>query len=247
MPTIDAHGRDENSVSRTAQASATGNNVFEAGTCESQQGQASAFQNHANQDLIEPTVAMNMSSNLPNDSRSLFEFSSLQQTPRINEQDIKTNERTYPFELGTPFEELSLCYLDPQGVIQGPFLGIDIILWFEQGFFGTDLPVRLSNAPEGSPFQELGDVMPHLKLKSESISGNNLIPQSEHSETGGRNQKVNVHPPDFDVSTMIDDQSWASSQMPNQSFSSETKFSNDQPFSNFIEQDDSKWLSSFCF
>ncbi|KAI9083986.1 hypothetical protein K1719_033982 [Acacia pycnantha] len=250
MPTIDVHGRDENSGSRIGEASAPGNNVSEPGTCESQHGQASALQKHASQDLIGSTAAINMSSSLPNDSRPLLEFSCLQQTPRINEQDKKTNERTHPFEIGTPLEELSLCYLDPQGGIQGPFLGIDIILWFEQGFFGTDLPVRLSNAPEGSPFQELGDVMPHLKLKSGHASGSNLISQSEPSDTSGRNQKVYAHPPDYDLSTIIDDQSWVStqsditssdgahSQMPNQNFRSETKYSEDQSFTNFIEQDD---------
>uniref|UniRef100_A0A803PI20 GYF domain-containing protein n=1 Tax=Cannabis sativa TaxID=3483 RepID=A0A803PI20_CANSA len=60
-------------------------------------------------------------------------------------------------------EDLCLCYLDPQGMTQGPYLGVDIISWFEQGFFGTDLPVRLADAPEGTPFQDLGEVMPHLK------------------------------------------------------------------------------------
>ncbi|GAB2297735.1 hypothetical protein Dimus_031822 [Dionaea muscipula] len=61
-------------------------------------------------------------------------------------------------------EELTLYYRDPQGEIQGPFLGVDIISWFDQGFFGTDLPVRLADAPEGTLFQELGDVMPYLKI-----------------------------------------------------------------------------------
>lgn len=58
-------------------------------------------------------------------------------------------------------EELHLLYMDPQGDIQGPFLGVDIIGWFEAGFFGLDLPVRLVNASE--PFSPLGTVMPHLK------------------------------------------------------------------------------------
>ena len=40
-------------------------------------------------------------------------------------------------------EQLSLYYRDPQGEIQGPFLGVDIISWFDQGFFGADLPVRV--------------------------------------------------------------------------------------------------------
>ncbi|KAG6483173.1 hypothetical protein ZIOFF_059813 [Zingiber officinale] len=77
-------------------------------------------------------------------------------------------------------EELSLYYLDPQGDIQGPFLGLDIISWFEQRFFGTDLLVCLSDAPEGTPFQPLGEVMPHLKLELHSTSNINL---GENSET----------------------------------------------------------------
>ncbi|XP_042459397.1 protein ESSENTIAL FOR POTEXVIRUS ACCUMULATION 1-like isoform X2 [Zingiber officinale] len=77
-------------------------------------------------------------------------------------------------------EELSLYYQDPQGDVQGPFLGFDIISWFEQGFFGTDLPVCLSDAPEGTPFQPLGEVMPHLKLELHPIS--NIFP-GEKSET----------------------------------------------------------------
>ncbi|XP_074563327.1 uncharacterized protein LOC141819958 isoform X5 [Curcuma longa] len=77
-------------------------------------------------------------------------------------------------------EELSLYYRDPQGDIQGPFLGFDIISWFEQGFFGTDLPVCLSDAPEGTPFQPLGEVMPHLKL--ELHPSTNIFP-GEKSET----------------------------------------------------------------
>eukprot|EP00252_Welwitschia_mirabilis_P014013 TRINITY_DN31026_c0_g1_i1.p1 TRINITY_DN31026_c0_g1~~TRINITY_DN31026_c0_g1_i1.p1 ORF type:complete len:1658 (+),score=381.91 TRINITY_DN31026_c0_g1_i1:62-5035(+) len=76
---------------------------------------------------------------------------------------IKSGEQLLP-------EELSLFYKDPQGDIQGPFLGIDIIQWFEQGFFNTDLLVCLSDAPEGTPFQPLGDVMPHLRQKSQALS-----------------------------------------------------------------------------
>ncbi|CAI9290528.1 unnamed protein product [Lactuca saligna] len=40
-------------------------------------------------------------------------------------------------------EQLSLYYRDPQGEIQGPFLGVDTISWFNQGFFRADLPVRV--------------------------------------------------------------------------------------------------------
>ncbi|KAJ0252545.1 Protein ESSENTIAL FOR POTEXVIRUS ACCUMULATION 1 [Hirschfeldia incana] len=63
-------------------------------------------------------------------------------------------------------EELVLYYKDPQGLIQGPFSGSDIIGWFEAGYFGIDLLVRPATAPNDSPFSLLGDVMPHLRAKS---------------------------------------------------------------------------------
>ncbi|RDX71157.1 mpd2, partial [Mucuna pruriens] len=62
-------------------------------------------------------------------------------------------------------EELLLFYKDPQGRVQGPFKGIDIISWFEAGYFGIDLPVRLENAASDSPWLQLGDAMPHLRAK----------------------------------------------------------------------------------
>lgn len=62
-------------------------------------------------------------------------------------------------------EDLVLFYKDPQGSIQGPFTGSDIIGWFEAGYFGIDLLVRLANTPQDFPFASLGDVMPHLRAK----------------------------------------------------------------------------------
>ncbi|GER47334.1 GYF domain-containing protein [Striga asiatica] len=81
--------------------------------------------------------------------------------------NIGSAANEYPLDRGIPPEELSLYYQDPQGEIQGPFLGVDIISWFEQGFFGTDLPVRFEDASDEAPFQKLGDVMPHLKFQNE--------------------------------------------------------------------------------
>lgn len=77
----------------------------------------------------------------------------------------------YQPERITPPEELSLYYCDPQGEIQGPFLGVDIISWFEQGFFGADLPVRVADASEETPFRQLCEVMPHLQVMTEYASG----------------------------------------------------------------------------
>lgn len=84
---------------------------------------------------------------------------------------MEHEERKEVFEekyVSIPPEELSLYYTDPQGMIQGPFLGADIMCWFELGYFGLDLPVRLVDAPEGASFSPLGDVMPHLKIKTET-------------------------------------------------------------------------------
>ncbi|KAH0681475.1 uncharacterized protein [Solanum tuberosum] len=68
-------------------------------------------------------------------------------------------------------EDLVLYYKDPQGSIQGPFSGSDIIGWFEAGYFGIDLLVRLATAPHDSPFYLLGDVMPHLRAKARPPPG----------------------------------------------------------------------------
>ncbi|CAA0828273.1 GYF domain-containing protein [Striga hermonthica] len=94
---------------------------------------------------------------------------------------ISSGRNEYQLHVRIPPEELSLYYRDPQGEIQGPFLGVDIISWFEQGFFGTDLPVRLEDAPDQAPFQELGDVMPHLTFRNEYDSGTDLSSNIEKS------------------------------------------------------------------
>ncbi|KAG0468866.1 hypothetical protein HPP92_018194 [Vanilla planifolia] len=76
-------------------------------------------------------------------------------------------------------EELSLCYKDPQGHIQGPFSGSDLIGWFEAGYFGIDLEVRLASAPLDAPFLLLGDVIPQLRLKARPPPGFSMAKQSE--------------------------------------------------------------------
>ncbi|XP_077233303.1 protein ESSENTIAL FOR POTEXVIRUS ACCUMULATION 1-like isoform X2 [Tasmannia lanceolata] len=76
-------------------------------------------------------------------------------------------------------EELSLYYKDPQGAIQGPFSGSDLIGWFEAGYFGIDLQVRLSGASVDTPFSSLGDVMPHLRMKARPPPGFGAPKQSD--------------------------------------------------------------------
>lgn len=106
--------------------------------------------------MADSAASLDIQSKFPDDFSSLLAVSS-------PAQKMSTNEDGKDSEGSILAEELSLFYLDPQGEIQGPFLGLDIISWFDQGFFGTDLPVRLADATEGTPFQELGLVMPHLK------------------------------------------------------------------------------------
>ena len=77
-------------------------------------------------------------------------------------------------------EDMVLFYKDPQGAIQGPFTGIDIIGWFEAGYFGIDLLVRLANTPPDSPFRLLGDVMPHLRAKARPPPGFSATIQVEN-------------------------------------------------------------------
>ncbi|XP_021754626.1 uncharacterized protein LOC110719949 isoform X3 [Chenopodium quinoa] len=76
-------------------------------------------------------------------------------------------------------EDMLLYYKDPQGQVQGPFSGSDIIGWFEAGYFGIDLRVRPVNAPIDSAFFLLGDVMPHLRAKARPPPGFNTAKQNE--------------------------------------------------------------------
>ncbi|KAK6922446.1 GYF domain [Dillenia turbinata] len=120
---------------------------------------------------------------LPDDSSSLFIVPSAELSHSENPHD-SISEGNY-LEKDLPPEDLSLYYCDPQGEIQGPFLGVDIISWFKQGFFGTDLPVRLSDAPEGTPFRILGEVIPHLKVSDGYANGLDLGSKLEMSDTLG--------------------------------------------------------------
>nr|XP_010942760.2 uncharacterized protein LOC105060662 [Elaeis guineensis] len=99
-------------------------------------------------------------------------------------------------QLHTSPEDLSLCYKDPQGQIQGPFSGSDLIGWFEAGYFGIDLQVRLASAPADAPFSLLGDVMPHLRAKARPPPGFGAAKQNDVAEASLRGKFVtpgNVH------------------------------------------------------
>ncbi len=61
------------------------------------------------------------------------------------------------------FELLPIFYLDPQGGIQGPFMGIDIIRWFHVGFYDVNFLVKLANYLENVSFVPFGDLMPRFK------------------------------------------------------------------------------------
>ncbi|KAL5581407.1 hypothetical protein UlMin_013849 [Ulmus minor] len=189
---------------------------------------------------------------LPDDSSSLFDFGSLQQNAS-SDQHHRSDEEAYLFGRFSQPEDLSLCYMDPQGLIQGPFLGIDIITWFEQGFFGTDLPVRLSDAPDGFPFQELGEVMPQLKTLSGSASTNNLATELDASNVIGSLEEKMVAPlsaREFEGSNVMNNQHWAStgfeatsnisaqSILPNNDYHSKVQYCGNQSFQDFVVEDE---------
>ncbi|KAL8535063.1 hypothetical protein ACS0TY_010908 [Phlomoides rotata] len=132
----------------------------------------SAVNQHSLFDSIQSATSFDVNNKLPHEPNSIMPASEQHWDGRLHKIGNRVNE--YQLDRGIPPEELSLYYQDPQGEIQGPFLGVDIISWFEQGFFGTDLPVRLEDAPDDLPFQELGDVMPHLKFRHEYDSGTDI-------------------------------------------------------------------------
>ncbi|PRQ54303.1 putative GYF domain-containing protein [Rosa chinensis] len=202
---------------------------------------------HSMSENFEPATTV-IGSQLPDDSSSLFHIPSLQQTSS-SDQYVKSNEKA-DLERVVSFEDLSLCYLDPQGNIQGPFLGIDIISWFDQGFFGTDLLVRLADAPNGSPFQELGEMMPNLNTKSGLVSNSNLPTNMESFGGVGSILEERKTAPHYEESNILNIQHWTSSgleptlsddlhsRIPNNGYNSELQYLDNQRFQNYVEEDE---------
>ncbi|CAL1355931.1 unnamed protein product [Linum trigynum] len=96
-------------------------------------------------------------------------------------------------------ENLMLYYKDPQGQVQGPFSGSDIIGWFEAGYFGIELLVRVASASKEVPFAALGDVMPHLRAKARPPPGFAPPKQNEVSEVNTRPTFGSFGPPTIGV------------------------------------------------
>jgi hypothetical protein len=116
-----------------------------------------------------------------NSNDPFFNHDSYQTTPSCpnwaNDMSFQSNEAqlaqnhsfpTYdPTPLPTfidsyvPPEQMKWFYQDPQGEIQGPFLGSELIAWHEQGFFGIDLPICPADLSTLT-FRPLGEVMPNL-------------------------------------------------------------------------------------
>ncbi|RLN23195.1 hypothetical protein C2845_PM07G33260 [Panicum miliaceum] len=134
----------------------------------SNQYRIAGIQDGLKTDEAKSSTDLDLSTKLPDDSNTLFDvppFEHHSETPMLYQNsdiDVKAGgHASYP-------EELTLYYLDPQGGVQGPFLGADIISWYEDGYFGLELPVRLSQAPDDVPFRPLVEVMPHLGQKPQS-------------------------------------------------------------------------------
>ncbi|KAL3511474.1 hypothetical protein ACH5RR_030875 [Cinchona calisaya] len=215
----------------------------------------SAITRHPGLDGIKPDGPFDVNDMIQNDSSSLFVMPSSDQYWDGNVHSLGSSTcENYLEKGGVQPEELSLYYCDPQGEIQGPFLGVDIISWFEQGFFGTDLPVRLADAPEDSPFLELGDVLPHLKTSHEYASSTDLNSNLEQSTALGGKFEASVHAsaPILDVirPTALGGPSWPLSHFDgisaqhvnlknvNLQDPSQLSYSEGQDFQNFLAQDE---------
>ncbi|XWS54039.1 hypothetical protein CRYUN_Cryun10bG0053900 [Craigia yunnanensis] len=160
-----------------------------------------ASSGHPQFDGNETTPSFDIKLKLPGDSSSLFPVAF--EKNHSDGQITESNSEAKSLGGGTSPEEFTLFYIDPQGNTQGPFLGADIIMWFEQGFFGLDLAVRLGDSPEGTPFQELGDIIPQLKAKDGHSSIVNLNPKLEESGHLGGNLDASL-PASVPVSNISD-------------------------------------------
>ncbi|KAM0965532.1 hypothetical protein TB1_020805 [Malus domestica] len=158
----------------------------------SRKNEASFLSSHSLSNDIEFATS-DLRSKLHDGSNTLYAFGS-------SEQNLNNNSRVKELERDVPPEDLCLYYLDPQGAVQGPYLGVDIISWFEQGFFGTDLPVRLADTPEGTPFKELGEVIPHLKVWD--AHGNIVNPTSHIEESSGSLGNIESSLPSSDLNSL---------------------------------------------
>ncbi|KAL9246597.1 hypothetical protein vseg_020113 [Gypsophila vaccaria] len=161
----------------------------------------SASANHHIFDEIE-RAPMDFGSKFSGDMNSFFGSQSVEggQNMLFASGDINSSRME-----GASPEELTLYYRDPQGEIQGPFLGVDILSWFEQGFFGIDLPVRLADASEDAPFHELGDVMPHLRVQD----GHEI-----HSDVSSKVENLNGAAAAADINDLstLDNHNWRFSE-----------------------------------
>ncbi|KAL5864527.1 hypothetical protein ACOSQ3_002041 [Xanthoceras sorbifolium] len=227
------------------------NSANELKFSKNQQVEEFILSKHSKGEDIEPSTSFHVGNQLPDESSSLFDFTSVQQTSNSGQLHLKSNDEAH---IVMPPEDLNLFYLDPQGVIQGPYMGVDIITWFEQGYFGTDLPVRLSDAPAGSPFLELGEVMPQLNIKSGSAASTNLVTALQLSDAvaGSLEESVAspVPGPDFKGSAVVNNQQLVStgleatssvhfqSRVSNHGYHSELQILDDQSFQNLAAQDE---------
>ncbi|GMH02254.1 hypothetical protein Nepgr_004093 [Nepenthes gracilis] len=194
-------------------------NVIQTNSAENWQSVDSAMTKHSITDEL-GHVAFDLRPSAPSETSPLFVLQSLWESQSINMQYPQGKSGSNHMENSIPPEELTLYYRDPQGEIQGPFLGVDIISWFEQGFFGTDLPVRLADTPEVTPFQELGDVMPHLKAGYGYGGSSDLSSKIEQS-AGALGGKLEKNLPTVTTATEISDfsslnnQSWQAPEFDN--------------------------------
>lgn len=82
-------------------------------------------------------------------------------------------------------------YIDPQGVLQGPFSKKDIMDWYAAGFFPLDLQVKNANDDTSAPFHSLSSLLEIWKRQSDVL----LAPPSLDISLSGNNSLVSASLP----------------------------------------------------
>ena len=72
---------------------------------------------HLKLEHMEASLFSEISTQLPDDSSSLFDFSSIEKFSSSNQDLLKSNNMAFSLEKTIPPEKSSLCYCDPQEML----------------------------------------------------------------------------------------------------------------------------------
>ncbi len=143
-PDILAQPRRDPQVANNADSKtpATAQQASAAGPAESQQGPMSSYQQHSNGPASSTATGKAASDNQQDDM--------LQPTASPFATAAADTGASAAPDASTSSEHVqdAWVYRDPNWEVQGPFSKVDILDWFEGGFFPADLPIRHVSNPQ---------------------------------------------------------------------------------------------------